>query len=69
MECTHENRYDFGRQCSDCNQWLGPEKVIEKTWEIKEQELREQIAKDVIAFLQNTEWYDDAQVIEIIKGK
>jgi SOS response regulatory protein OraA/RecX len=42
---------------------------MEKTWEIKEQELREQIAKDVIAFLQNTEWYDDAQVIEIIKGK
>ena len=47
MECTHENRYDFGRQCSDCNQWLGPEKVIEKTWEIREKELREQIAQEI----------------------
>jgi SOS response regulatory protein OraA/RecX len=42
---------------------------MEKTWEVKEQEIREQIAKDVIAFLQDTEWYDDNQVIEIIKGK
>jgi hypothetical protein len=42
---------------------------MEKTWEVKEQEIRESIAKDVIAFLENTEWYDDNQLIEIIMGK
>lgn len=41
---------------------------MEKTWEVKEQEIRESIAKDVIAFLENTEWYDDTELTAVILG-
>ena len=41
---------------------------MEKTWEVKEKELREQIVKDVITFLENNEWYDDIQLSAIIMG-
>jgi SOS response regulatory protein OraA/RecX len=42
---------------------------MEKTWEVKEQEIREQIAKDVIAFLQDTEWYNDEQLTAVVMGE
>ena len=43
--------------------------AMEKTWEVKEKEVREEIAKNLIKFLEDNEWYNDEQLTAVVMGE